>query len=229
MPPKVMVSARVEEGRITGLGKTNLQASEVMGILGGVLNEFVLFIDPIVATAKPALKPPGKKKSAKTSVPVPVKKDASLDGGPAEAAPAPVPEDIGSDLAVRPAVVEDHREETLVGKGEIRPLHDRVEVLNPEALESFPCTSSRIPILDDGTGEKGPHPVKRRKNKQAQDTASARENLTGENRLHSTDPQGSGHNGLTDHAATERSVQIDPTLMLKGENGEEISDAEMLF
>lgn len=118
-----------------------------------------------------------------------------------------------------------------MGKGDIRPLHDRVEVLNPEAIESFPCTSSRIPILDDEARDQAATPVKGRK-KHSQETNSPPEKPNGHNGVPSTDAKGSldgARTGASAHAATDASVHIDPDLMLKGENGEEISDKEMLF
>ena len=165
LPQKVWVSAQVEEGRITGLGRTQLQGSEIMGTLGGVLNELVLFIDPMLPPVKAAVKSAGKKK-ASPEASGPVKKEAENNSEPVDTAPAAVPQTPAVDLTAPPAVIGEPVKEGVAWNCEIRPLHDRVEVLNPQALDSFPCTSSHIPILDDGSGNKAPAaPKGRKKNK----------------------------------------------------------------
>jgi hypothetical protein len=233
LPQKVMVIARVEQGRIAGLGQTDLQGSEVMGILGGVINEFVLLIDPLVPIAKPAAKSRGKRNGANPIRPAPVKNDEPANGEPESDAAAAVPQEAGLNLTIPPEVAVERREEILVGKGEIPPLHDRVEVLNPEALESFPHTSGRIPILDDPVEEKVPTPTKGKKNKQLQQTDSPREKSNGANGGHSIDAQSdqedASKSGIDHNGAFDSSVKIDSSLMLKGENGDEIADNEMLF
>jgi hypothetical protein len=231
LPQKVWVSAQVEEGRITGLGRTHLQASEIMGILGGVLNELVLFIDPTLPPVKAALKSAGKKKKASPEASGPVKKEAENNSEPVDTAPAAVPQTPAVDLTAPPAVIGEPVKEGVTRNGEIRSLHDRVEVLNPQALDSFPCTSSHIPILDDRSGNKAPAAPKGRKRKQ--EPGSEQEKSNGENAVHAAAGQdnenGQDGNGLSDHAGTNGSVLIDPNLMLKGENGEDISDSDLLF
>lgn len=231
LPQRVWVSAQVEEGRITGLGRTNVQGSEVMGILGGVLHELVLFIDPTVPPAKAAVKSVRKKRSANPGAPAPLKKKEENNAGPVNAAPAAVPRAPSQDLTAPPPVGAEPPKDSAAGYGEIRPLHDRVEVLNPQPVDSFPCTSSHIPILDDGSGNKAPATAKGRKKKQESD--SAPEKSDSENGVHASDGQdpesGQGSNGLTASAGTNGSVLIDPSLMLKGENGEAITDGALLF
>jgi hypothetical protein len=189
LPQKVWVSARVEEGRITGLGKTNLLTSEVMGVLGGVLQDLVLFIDPLLPIGKAAAKSAGKRKNAKAVGSGPVKKDELAAEVPADAAPVFVSQDTPSDLATPPVVDGKRPENTEAGKDEIRPLHDRVEVLNPQALDSFPCTSSRIPILENVAGDKASKMAKGRKKKQGQEQDFSPETSSGDDGVHSTDGQ----------------------------------------
>jgi hypothetical protein len=228
LPQKVWVSARVEEGRISGLGKTNLQASEVMGILGGVLHELVLFIDPILPVRKPAVKSSGKKRKANPVPARPVKKDQEDNSSAVSATPTAGPQATSLDLTAPSPEAAEAPKESVAGTGEIRPLHDRVEVLNPQAVESFPCTSSHIPILDNELGSKAATTGKGRKKQQ--EPGSTQEKYNG---VHATDKQdsedGEGINGLTTPAGTNGSVLIDPDLMLKGESGEDISDRELLF
>jgi hypothetical protein len=231
LPQKVWVSAQVEEGRITGLGRTPLQGSEIMGTLGGVLNDLVLVIDPTLPPVKAAVKSAGKKKKASPEASGPVKKEGENNSEPVDAAPAAVPQTPAVDLTAPPAVIGEPVKEGVAGNGEIRPLHDRVEVLNPQALDSFPCTSSHIPILDDGSGSKAPAAPRGRKKKQ--EPGSDQEKYNGENAVHAAAGQdsenGQDDNGLSDHAGTNGSVVINPNLMLKGENGEDISDSDLLF
>ena len=62
---------------------------------------------------------------------------------------------------------------------------------------------------------------------------SDQEKYNGENAVHAAAGQdsenGQDDNGLSDHAGTNGSVVINPNLMLKGENGEDISDSDLLF
>lgn len=232
LPQKVWVSARVEEGRITGLGKTDLQGSEVMGVLGGVLNDLVLFIDPILPIGKAAVKSAVKKKNAKKGAPEAVKNVEPRNGLPEDAPLAVGPPDSRANLTTLPPGDVKSGEEDEVGKGNIRPLHDRVEVLSPHAQDPFPCTSSRIPILDSATEDKG-KTAKGRKKKQTQEAGSSPEKSNGETGVQATeaeDPEAvEGINDLNAPLGTDASLHIDPNLMLKGENGDDIADRELLF
>ena len=78
---------------------------------------------------------------------------------------------------------------------------------------------------------KAPAAPKGRKKKQ--EPGSDQEKYNGENAVHAAAGQdsenGQDDNGLSDHAGTNGSVVINPNLMLKGENGEDISDSDLLF
>jgi hypothetical protein len=231
LPQKVWVSAQVKEGRIEGLGKTNIQACEVMGILGGVLHELVLFIDPILPVNKEAVKSAGKKKKRNPVASGPVTNEDENHSSTVNAAPADRPQASSLELTASPPEAAETPKESVVGNDEIRPLHDRVEVLNPQPVDPFPCTSSQIPILDNETGNKVTTTGKGRKKKQ--EAGATQEKSNNENGVHSTDGQnpeeGEGNHGLTTSTGTNGSALIDPDLMLKGEDGKDISDRELLF
>jgi hypothetical protein len=231
LPQKVWVSAQVDAGRVTGLGRTQSQASEIMGILGGVLNGLVLFIDPTLPPVKADVKSSAKRKKVRPEAPDPVKKEAKTNSEPVDAAPATVPQPPAVDLTSPPPVNGEPVKESVAINGEIRPLHDRVEVLNPQALEPFPCTSSHLPILDDGSGNKAPAAQKGRRKKPEPASGQGKSNGANDIRAAAGDDSQNGQdgNGLSDHAGTNGSVLINPSLMLKGENGEDISDADLLF
>jgi hypothetical protein len=229
LPQKVWVSAQVEEGRVTGLGRTNLQACEVMGILGGVLHESVLFIDPILPVSKARVKSGGKKVKAILGTPRPVKKEEENQGVPVNAEPEAAKASL-PDLTVPPPEAVETPKENGAGNGEIRPLHDRVEVLNPQPVDSFPCTSTPVPILDSLSANKASTTGKGRKKKQEPELTQEKSN--GEKGAHATagqDVQDGEHHNLEAHAGTHSSVLIDPDLMLKGADGDDISDRELLF
>ena len=227
LPQKVWVSAQVEGGRITGLGKTNLQASEVMGILGGVLHEMVLFIDPILSIGKVAVPSAGKKKRRQL-VFRPIKNEEENNGIPVNAAPAPVPQVPSPDLTSPPPVAVETTKESVADNGEVPPLHDRVEVLNPQALESFPCTSSHVGILDNGSVNKEPTNVKGKKKKHEPGSSPNGENGVNATAIQDSDDRES-NKGATAAAGTSGPLSIDPNLMLKGADGKDIADQDFIF
>jgi hypothetical protein len=140
LPEKVWVSARVDGGRIVGLGKTDSPASEVMGVLGGVFNEIVLLVDPIVPGETKKAKRSRRKKSGETGeLPKSAGKKAGSDGGDKEIL-----------RVVRPFPLEGKKvapDEKSSGS-----LHQRIEVLSPGAGEPFPRTEGGVDVLEGDAG-----------------------------------------------------------------------------
>ena len=212
LPQIVWVSARIEGGRITGLGRTTLAGSEVMGILGGVFQDVVLFLDPIVAADKAPLKKGGKGRSSRQRASEGVHQGELADG-------------IESDATV--AAAEGPGEGLSMADKQIRPLHHRVEVLSPQASETFPCTSSHIAILDDPSDDKSENAGGPKKKRQRRDAGAPTGDHNGGNGITPTEAR-SG-NGGSGPVEAPGALDVDPKLLLKGENGKEIGDDELLF
>jgi hypothetical protein len=210
LPQIVWVSARVEGGRISGLGRTTLAASEVMGVLGGVFQEVVIFIDPAVAPVKAGR----KRRRAKERAPGPGQQGENSNGDPVNPTVADVSQSTGEPLKMP--------------KDKIPPLHHRVEVLSPRTKEAFPCTSATIPILDDATEEKVDKAAGRKKKKGPGEADSHAGGVNGGGSgVHSSEADDAG--GASVPGETPAPLDVDPSLLLKGENGRDIDDNELLF
>ena len=212
LPQIVWASARIEGGRITGLGRTTLAGSEVIGILGGVFQDVVLFLDPIVAADKAPLKKgrKGRRSSQRASV--------GVDQGKPSAA-------VASGSAVGPANGQDEKSSST--EQQIPPLHDRVEVLSPHAANGFPCTSSHIALLDNPLEEKTENAGGPKKKRKARDAEGSTGDHNEGNGLNPAEAH-SGDNG-DGPVKAPGALDVDPNLLLKGENGKEIADDELLF
>jgi hypothetical protein len=209
LPKIVWVSARMEDGRITGLGRTTLAGSEVMGILGGVFQDVVLFLDPIVATDKAPLKKGRKGRRSRQRA------SESADQGKASGG-------IASGSAVEGA--NGQNEKLSATEQQIPPLHHRVAVLSPQSVDAFPCTSSHIAILDNPSQDKTDNAGGPKKKKGARDAERSTGDQNGGNGLN----PGEAHSGSGPVQAPD-GFDVDPNLLLKGENGREIADDELLF
>jgi hypothetical protein len=210
LPQIVWVSARVEGGRISGLGKTTLAGSEVMGVLGGVFQKVVIFIDPAVAPVNAGR----KRRRAKEKASGPGQQGQHSNGDPAN-----------------PAVVADSQstgDPSDLPKDKIPPLHDRVEVLSPQTKEAFPCTTATIPILDDREEEKVDKAAGRKKKK---DSVKAHSHAGGVNEggngVHSREDDGALVASVA--GETPGPLDADPNLLLRGTDGRDIGDNEVLF
>ena len=211
LPQIVWVSARMEGGRVTGLGRTTLGGSEVMGILGGVFQDVVLFLDPIVADKAPVKRGSKWRRSrqrASESV-----HQGELPGG------------IASGTAVADA--KGPGEELSMAEHQIPPLHHRVEVLSPQSGEGFPCTSAPIAILDNPLEEKSDKARGPKKKRQPPDADLPTGGHNGGNGLNPAEAH-SGNGGSAPVEAPGAS-NVDPNLLLKGEDGKDILDDELLF
>jgi hypothetical protein len=132
---------------------------------------------------------------------------------------------------VNPAVADVSQstgEPLKMPKDKIPPLHHRVEVLSPQTKEAFPCTSATIPILDDGTEEKVDKAAGRKKKKGPGEADSHAGGVSGRgNGIHSSEADDAA--GASVPAETAGPLDADPSLLLKGENGRDIDDNELLF
>ena len=210
LPQIVWVSARIEDGRITGLGRTTLAGSEVMGILGGVFQDVVLFLDPIVAADEAPVKK-GRKGSRSRQ-----RASESVDQG----------EPAGGIVSGSAVVAGNGQEERLSAtEQQIPALHHRVEVLSPQATDGFPCTSSHIAILDNPSEDKTENGGGPKKKRQTRDAERSTGDHSGGNGIK---PGDSGNDGSAPVEAPG-ALEVDPNLLLKGENGKDIADDELLF
>ena len=110
---------------------------------------------------------------------------------------------------------------------QIPPLHHRVEVLSPQSGEGFPCTSAPIAILDNPSEQKSDKAGGPKKKRQPRDADRPTKGHNGGNGLNPAE----AHSGNGGSAPVEApgALNVDPNLLLKGQDGKDIGDHELLF